>query len=72
MAEMFASLDWNDMKGVHRHTSGLPIYGRAKLSLLLFTLELQRRLRLAGAQVEAFAVHPGELPTVHFANCNWA
>jgi len=29
--------------------------------LLLFTYELQRRLRLAGAPVEAFAVHPGEL-----------
>jgi NAD(P)-dependent dehydrogenase (short-subunit alcohol dehydrogenase family) len=58
-AEMFGSLDWSDMKGTARHSSGMPAYGRAKLSLLLFTLELQRRLRLAGAQVEAFAVHPG-------------
>lgn len=58
-AEMFGSLDWSDMKGMSRQSSGMPAYGRAKLSLLLFTFELQRRLRLAGAQVEAFAVHPG-------------
>eukprot|EP00882_Tetradesmus_deserticola_P001704 GHRQ01001833.1.p1 GENE.GHRQ01001833.1~~GHRQ01001833.1.p1 ORF type:complete len:338 (+),score=132.53 GHRQ01001833.1:312-1325(+) len=58
-AEAFGSLDWDDMKGVARHSSGMPAYSRAKLSLLLFTFELQRRLRLARAQVEAFAVHPG-------------
>jgi NAD(P)-dependent dehydrogenase (short-subunit alcohol dehydrogenase family) len=58
---MFGSLDFDDMKGVKCHTSGMPAYGRAKLELLLFTFELQRRLRLAGAQVEAFSVHPGGL-----------
>jgi NAD(P)-dependent dehydrogenase (short-subunit alcohol dehydrogenase family) len=58
---MFGSLDLDDMRGVKRHSSGMPAYGRAKLELLLFTFELQRRLRLAGAQVEAFAVHPGKV-----------
>lgn len=75
-AEMFGSLDWSDMKGVSRQSSGMPAYGRAKLSLLLFTFELQRRLRLTGAQVEAFAVHPGGLLSVLLSthtrcwNCN--
>eukprot|EP00882_Tetradesmus_deserticola_P032803 GHRQ01037392.1.p1 GENE.GHRQ01037392.1~~GHRQ01037392.1.p1 ORF type:complete len:126 (-),score=42.75 GHRQ01037392.1:110-487(-) len=57
------------MKGVARHSSGMPAYSRAKLSLLLFTFELQRRLRLAGAQVEAFAVHPGESDGQHVGVC---
>ena len=34
-------------------------YWRSKLANLLFTYELQRRLRCAGAQVTALAAHPG-------------
>jgi len=58
-AEQAGTLDFDDPKGVKLGTSGIKAYGRAKLMLLLFTYELQRRLRLAGAPVEAFPVHPG-------------
>lgn len=58
-AEMFGTIDWEDLRGTKLKTSGTPAYGRAKLMFLMFTFELQRRLRLAGAPVEAFAVHPG-------------
>ena len=34
-------------------------YGQSKLANLLFTLELQRRLSLAGSPVRALAAHPG-------------
>jgi NAD(P)-dependent dehydrogenase (short-subunit alcohol dehydrogenase family) len=34
-------------------------YGQSKLANLLFTLELQRRLDLAGSRVRALAAHPG-------------
>jgi NAD(P)-dependent dehydrogenase (short-subunit alcohol dehydrogenase family) len=63
IAEMFGSIDWADLKGGAIHTSGTPAYGRAKLMFLMFTYELQRRLRLMGAPVEAFAVHPGVVAT---------
>ncbi|MFJ4685102.1 oxidoreductase [Streptomyces sp. NPDC088789] len=34
-------------------------YGQSKLAVLLFTLELQRRLSAAGSPVRALAAHPG-------------
>lgn len=34
-------------------------YAQSKLANLLFTLELQRRLGLAGSPVRAMAAHPG-------------
>ncbi|KAF8068397.1 wwox [Scenedesmus sp. PABB004] len=72
---MFGALDLADMRGRKLGTSGIAAYGRAKvpggLSLLLFTLELQRRLRLAGAPVEAFAVHPGLVNTRLFSKVNF-
>lgn len=38
-------------------------YGRSKLSNLLFTYELDRRLKKAGIEVSAFAAHPGVAAT---------
>jgi NAD(P)-dependent dehydrogenase (short-subunit alcohol dehydrogenase family) len=38
-------------------------YGRSKLANLLFTYELQRRFRRAGARAEALAAHPGSTNT---------
>lgn len=38
-------------------------YGRSKLANLLFTYELQRRFRRAGARAEALAAHPGSTDT---------
>ena len=36
-----------------------PVYGQSKLANLLFTFELDRRLRAAGSAVRAVACHPG-------------
>jgi NAD(P)-dependent dehydrogenase (short-subunit alcohol dehydrogenase family) len=43
-------------------------YGQSKLANLLFTYELDRRLRAAGAAVTALACHPGVVYTDLFAN----
>ena len=43
-------------------------YSQSKLANLLFTYELDRRLRSAGATVAAFACHPGVVYTDLFAN----
>ena len=43
-------------------------YGQSKLANLLFTYELDRRLRSAGARVAALACHPGVVYTDLFAN----
>lgn len=58
-AEAFGELDWADLRGTRIGTCGMPAYGRAKLQLLMHSYELQRRLRLAGTQVDCFPVHPG-------------
>jgi NAD(P)-dependent dehydrogenase (short-subunit alcohol dehydrogenase family) len=34
-------------------------YGQSKLAILMFTLELQRRIEKQGSKVKAIAVHPG-------------
>jgi NAD(P)-dependent dehydrogenase (short-subunit alcohol dehydrogenase family) len=43
-------------------------YSQSKLANLLFTYELDRRLRAAGARVAALACHPGVVHTELFAN----
>lgn len=40
-----------------------PAYGQSKLANLLFTFELDRRAREAGASLEAMAAHPGYAST---------
>ena len=42
-----------------RRYSRWPVYGQTKLANLLFTFELDRRLRQAGLPVKALAAHPG-------------
>ncbi len=49
-----------------RRYSRWPVYGQTKLANLLFTFELDRRLRLAGLPVKAMAAHPG-LAGTHLA-----
>ncbi|HEU5039046.1 MAG TPA: oxidoreductase [Nocardioides sp.] len=45
-----------------------PVYGRTKLANLLFTYELDRRLRRAALPVKALAAHPGFAATHLAAN----
>lgn len=49
-----------------RHHSRWHVYGQTKLANLLFTFELDRRLRRAGLPVRALAAHPG-LAGTHLA-----
>lgn len=51
-------LDWRD-----RPYDGSRAYADSKLANLLFTLELDRRLRTAGSPVRALAAHPGLVVT---------
>ncbi|GAA1913881.1 oxidoreductase [Nocardioides hwasunensis] len=44
---------------VRRHYRRWRVYGQTKLANLLFTFELDRRLRRAGLPVAALAAHPG-------------
>jgi len=50
----------------HRRYSRWRVYGQTKLANLLFTFELDRRLRRAGLPVTALAAHPG-LSGTHLA-----
>jgi NAD(P)-dependent dehydrogenase (short-subunit alcohol dehydrogenase family) len=55
-----AVLDFNDLMGERRY-SGWQAYCKSKLANVLFTYELDRRLR--GAGVTANALHPGWVAT---------
>jgi NAD(P)-dependent dehydrogenase (short-subunit alcohol dehydrogenase family) len=57
-----ARLRWDDIQLRH-HYSALRAYGQTKLANVLFTLELDRRLRAAGTNVRAFAADPGLVNT---------
>jgi NAD(P)-dependent dehydrogenase (short-subunit alcohol dehydrogenase family) len=56
-----ARLYWDDIQ-LRRHYSALRAYGQTKLANVLFTLELDRRLRGNG-NVRAFAADPGLVNT---------
>jgi NAD(P)-dependent dehydrogenase (short-subunit alcohol dehydrogenase family) len=55
-------LDFRDLQS-RRHYGRLRAYGNSKLANLLFTLELDRRAAAAGADLRAYAVHPGFVAT---------
>ncbi len=55
-ARLSARLDLDDLNNEHRY-SPVRAYGNAKLALLLFTAELDRRYRAQG--ISAVAFHPG-------------
>lgn len=62
-AHRMGKIDLDDLNWERRSYQRWPAYGQSKLANLLFTLELQRRLRLAGSEVRALAVHPGYAAT---------
>lgn len=57
-----STLNPNDLDFVNGYQP-IKAYGQAKLSCLLFTLELQRRLSESHSAVASYAVHPGVVRT---------
>lgn len=55
------TIDWNAVRGKTRTVTGMREYAVSKLSNVLFTKELARRLE--GTQVTTYAVHPGVVAT---------
>ncbi|MEA2281090.1 MAG: hypothetical protein QOK21_1697 [Solirubrobacteraceae bacterium] len=62
-AHRIGKLDVDDLNWERRSYQRWGAYGQSKLSNLLFTLELQRRLAAAGSDVRAIAAHPGYAAT---------
>src|SRR6201996_7612408 len=50
-------IDFDDLNWEHRRYRRWPAYGQSKLANLLFTRELQHRLRAAGSPVLSMAAH---------------
>ncbi|MEC4763101.1 oxidoreductase [Mycobacterium sherrisii] len=59
MAHWAGRIDFDDINWQARRYSPWLAYSQSKLANLLFTSELQRRLRSAGSPLRALAVHPG-------------
>jgi NAD(P)-dependent dehydrogenase (short-subunit alcohol dehydrogenase family) len=57
-AHRFGKMDFDDLMGEKKYRRW-GAYGQSKLSNLLFTFELDRRLRASGSTVRALAAHPG-------------
>ena len=60
-------IDFDDLQAEQNYDAGRA-YEQSKLANLLFTYELDRRLRAAGAPVSAIGCHPGVVYTDLFAN----
>jgi NAD(P)-dependent dehydrogenase (short-subunit alcohol dehydrogenase family) len=56
---MVKGLDFDDLQTERTPYKEMEAYGKSKLAALLFTAELDRRLRMVGADVKAVAAHPG-------------
>ena len=63
LAERSAHLRLDDLNWRRRPYRRWGAYAQSKRAILLFTFELQRRLREAGSRVEAVAAHPGYAAT---------
>jgi len=67
VAHLRGVIDVGDLQS-ERHYDPERAYAQSKLANLLFTYELDRRLRAAGAGAAALACHPGVVYTDLFAN----
>ncbi len=59
MAHWPGRIDFDDINWKNRRYSAWLAYSQSKLANLLFTSELQRRLKLAGSPLRSMAAHPG-------------
>lgn len=62
LAHQFGVMRFDDLQAQRSYNAGAR-YGMSKLANLLFTLELDRRIRAAGAAAAALACHPGGADT---------
>lgn len=62
-AHRAGEIHFDDLALRHRRYGFAASYGQSKLANLLFTLELERRLRQAGSSVRSLASHPGYAAT---------
>jgi NAD(P)-dependent dehydrogenase (short-subunit alcohol dehydrogenase family) len=62
-AHRIGKMHLDDLNWEQRKYDRWRVYGQTKLSNLLFTMELQRRLDAAGSPVRALAAHPGYAST---------
>ena len=58
-AHRTATIAFDDPHLRVRKWSAFPAYGRSKLAVMLWGLELDRRLRVAGSPVSSYLTHPG-------------
>lgn len=58
LAHRGATVDFDDLRAEQGYDAQAR-YGQSKLANLLFTFELDRRLRASGSRVRALAAHPG-------------
>ncbi|GBG39326.1 oxidoreductase [Mycobacterium montefiorense] len=63
MGHWLGRIDFDDINWKTRRYSPWSAYSQSKLANLLFTSELQRRLRLAGSPLRSVAAHPGYATT---------
>jgi NAD(P)-dependent dehydrogenase (short-subunit alcohol dehydrogenase family) len=66
IAHLDGAMDFDDLQA-ERHYDPEQAYSQSKLANLLFTYELDRRMRAAGTGVIALACHPGVVYTDLFA-----
>lgn len=58
-AHKSATIDFDDPHLRSRKWSSFPAYARSKLAVMLWGLELDRRLRVAGSPIASYLTHPG-------------
>ncbi|GAB3567252.1 oxidoreductase [Amycolatopsis endophytica] len=63
LAAIGARVDFDDPNFEHRRYNPAVAYGQSKIANQIFALELDRRLRAAGADVISVAAHPGYTST---------
>jgi len=67
LAHRWRAIDFEDLHAQQSYRAGTR-YGMSKLANLLFSFELQRRLRSAGASTQSLACHPGAADTQLFGH----